>query len=129
MKRSVDEYYFINRFFTSELPLFLRVRLFENWFAETGVGFLGFWTSQSALQNVESAANVKLGKGFKKIDIAPFIGGVYKFSQYFSVGGRARFGLMPMAEFQTIGDFGEFNPVQTDLYSNTFEIFIRISNL
>lgn len=128
MKRSVDEYYFINRFLTFELPVFVRIRISDNWFAEAGVALLNVWTDQSALQNAESSTRIRLGSGFQRVDIAPYLGGLYKFSQYFAVGGRARFGLKPMVEFQKIGDYGEFGPVQSDLYSTNFEVFIRISN-
>lgn len=128
MKRSVDEYYFVNRFITSELPVFFRVRLNGYWFAEGGAALLVSAASQSSLQGTEANTRLKMGRGFQKYDLAPFIGGVYKLGDHFAVGARARFGLLPMFEFQTVGDFGEMNPRQTDLYSSTFEVFIRVSS-
>lgn len=128
MKRTVDDYHNINRFFTFEAPVFFNAALGEHWFVETGVAFLFSSAGQSALRDTEAATRIRLGRGFQRFDVAPFLGGGYRFSEHFSAGARARFGLLPMVEYQTVGDFGAINPPQTDLYSATFEVFLRISS-
>ena len=127
MKRSIDDYYFINRFFTLETPVFLRIALSDQWSAEAGMALLFTIPDQSELRGTESTTRIMLGNGFKGFDVAPYIGGSYQFSEHLSAGGRARFGMLPMVEYQTVGDFGSISPVQRDLYSTTFEIFLRIS--
>lgn len=127
MERSMDDYGFTNRFSTFETPVFFRGNLNEHWSAEAGVAFLFTRTTQSGLRNSEADTRIRVGRGFQSFDVAPFIGGTYRFSEHLSVGGRAKLGLLPMVEYQTVGDFGSINPVQTDLYCTTFEVFLRIS--
>lgn len=127
MKREVDEYHFINRFWTIEAPVFFNIDFSERWSGETGVAFLFYSTDQSALRDTQADTRVSVGEGFQNFDVAPFIGAVYRFSDHVLVGSRFRLGLLPMAEYQAIGYYGSVSPVQTDLYAATFEIFLRLS--
>jgi len=127
MQRSLDNYKLINRFYTLEAPVFFRVELSDQWDVESGMAFLFFFTDQSALRNTAADTRIMVGSGFRNFDVAPFIGAAYQFSEHLSAGCRARFGLRNMVEFQKVGDFGSLEPLQADLRSNTFEVFLRIT--
>ena len=126
MKRSMDEYHFVNRFNTIETALTFSYAFHQNWSAESGLAFLFYSSGQSRLRDTEAPTTVRIGEGFQSFDVAPFLGLLFSFSEHIAIGTRVRHGLLPMAKYQRISNYGSILPAETDLYATSFELFLRL---
>ncbi len=126
---SIDAYDFRYRFFTLQIPIYMRWEANEYWHFELGASTLLYTRQLSKNHGSEDSALIRIGSGFRSFDVAAIGGVLYHIKPRVAIGTRANVGLIPMMKFQRIAPMGELEPRTLDMRANTFELYFRFHML
>ncbi len=96
----------------------------DRFHVNTGVKF-AFYSSRFDLDGESK----KVADVFNSFDWGILIGGGYSPLKFMTIGARVNFWFLPMIEYRTVGDYGEFSDLKKDVYTTSFECFLRFSIL